>query len=77
VLTFDIVDGFDPATESGSGKTIALFFSKFIKNRKGASNIVPWHWSLAGTLGDDDDGTMVQIVKNANVNEATITLPQP
>lgn len=65
----------DLANETGTGKTVQIFFGHFIKNQKLRANQVRQYYWFERTLGEDDDGTQAEYVKKALIDEAVIEIP--
>jgi hypothetical protein len=74
-IEFDKTD-WTPATESGAGKTIHLFFGTLIQNELDPDLIVRRSYQLERTLGEDDDGPMSEYVVGAVANEFSINFQQ-
>jgi hypothetical protein len=61
--------------ETGTGKTIQIFFGDILRNEPAAADIVRRTYQLERTLGEDDDGTMSEYLVGAVANEMTINIP--
>lgn len=75
-LTFDLVT-WAPTNDSGTSKTIELYWGSCIKNRSSEANILSWYWTIAGKLGLDNDGQMIHLAKSAMLDELKLTMPRP
>lgn len=62
--------------ESGTGKTIRLFFGNVLKNEKAANLIKRRSYQLERTLGQDDDGIMSEYLVGAVPNELSLQIRQ-
>lgn len=65
-----------PATESGAGKTIHMFFGITIKNESLPSLIKRRSYQIERTLGEDENGTQSQYLVGAVANELTLNIPE-
>lgn len=74
-IEFDKVS-WTPANETGTGKTVRLFFGDVLKNESTANLITRRTYQLERTLGEDDDGTMSEYLVGAVCNELTINVAQ-
>lgn len=72
VLTFDKTT-FTPASDSGTGKTVRVFFGTFLRDED-AADIVRRTYTLQRTLGDDGDGIQSEYLKGAVANEFSLDL---
>lgn len=61
--------------ETGTGKTIRIFFGNVIKNEDQLADIITKSYQLERTLGQDDDGTMSEYLEGAIANQLTLTIP--
>lgn len=66
---------FTPATNTGSGKTVRLYFGKYIRNEKDPTLIVEKTIQLERTLGNDGDGVQSEYLTGAYANEMTLNIP--
>lgn len=64
------------ANETGTGKTIRLFFGNVIRNEPAAADIVRRTYQLERTLGEDDDGVMSEYLAGAVPNELSLQIRQ-
>lgn len=71
VLAFDDVT-FSPSAESGTGKTIRIFYGDIIKNQKAANLQKRRYHNLERTLGSGPTSTQAQYLENALANEITV-----
>lgn len=62
-------------TETGTGKSIRMFFGKVIKNELAAS-IKRRSYNIERQLGDDGTGTQSEYLEGAIPNEFTLNLPE-
>lgn len=74
-LVFDDVT-FLPMTESGTGKSIRLFFGIIVKNEKAPSLIKRRSYNIERTLGEGENGTQAEYLEGAVANEFTLNIPQ-
>jgi hypothetical protein len=74
-LTLDKTE-FTAADDTGTGKTIQLFFGNLLRNEPQYVDIKRRSYHLERTLGEDDDGTMTEYLKGAVANELTVNVPQ-
>lgn len=72
-LEFDKV-GFAPTAETGTGKTIQLFFGTILRNEFDPALIKRRTYQVERTLGEDDDGEMSEYLVGAVPNELTINI---
>lgn len=63
-------------TETGTGKTIRLFFGNVLKNEKAPNLIKRRSYQLERTLGQDGDGTMSEYLLGAVPNELSLQIRQ-
>ena len=63
-------------TDTGSGKTIRIFFGKFLKNEQNSANIITRLYQLERQLGNDGSGIQSEYIRGAVVNEVGLTIPQ-
>ena len=63
-------------TETGTGKTIRLFFGNVIKNEAAANLIKRRSYQLERTLGQDSNGTMSEYLVGAVPNELSLQIRQ-
>lgn len=73
-LQFDKVS-WTPAAETGTAKTIRVYYGTVIKN-EAAADIVRRTYQLERTLGDDGDGEMSEYLVGAVPNELTLNVPE-
>jgi len=64
-----------PATDTGAGKTIQVFFGTFIRNENNPSLIKRRSFQFERQLGNDGDGVQAEYIKGAVANELSITIP--
>lgn len=64
------------SAETGTGKTIRVFFGNVIKNESDPTLIKRRSFHLERTLGTDDDGVMSEYLKGAVPNELSIQIRQ-
>lgn len=74
-LEFDKVS-WTPQAETGTGKTIRIYFGTVLKNEADPALIKRRTYHIERTLGEDDDGTMSEILVGAVANELTLNVPQ-
>lgn len=74
VLSFDNTT-FTAVTETGTAKTIQLFFGTFIRNEKVAALIKQKTYQLERLLGEDLNGTMSEYLVGSYPSELTINIP--
>lgn len=63
-------------TDAGAGKTIRIFFGKFIRNRKTPSEIKTRTYNVERQLGNDGSGIQSEYLEGAVANELTLNVPQ-
>lgn len=73
-LEFDKVD-WTPQAETGTGKTIHLYFGTVIRNEPAAANIKRRTYHVERTLGSDNDGVMSEYLVGSVPNEFTLNVP--
>lgn len=73
-LEFDKV-GWTPAPETGTAKTVQLFWGTVLRNEPAAADIVRRTYNVERTLGEDDNGVMSEYLTGAVPNELTINIP--
>lgn len=61
-------------TDTGSGKTVQLFFGTHFRNELTAALIVQILFKLERTLGSDGSGTIAQYVLDSILNKATFSI---
>lgn len=74
-IEFDKTSG-TMVAETGTGKTIRLFFGNVLRNEKDASLIKRRTYHLERTLGSDNDGVMSEYLKGAVANEFSLQVKQ-
>jgi hypothetical protein len=74
-LEFDKVS-WTPQAETGTGKTIQVFYGNIVKNEEDPNDIVRRTYQLERTLGNDANGTMSEYLVGACANELTINIAQ-
>lgn len=74
-IQFDKVS-WAPTAETGTGKTVRIFFGDVLKNENAPSLIKRRTYQLERTLGEDDDGTMSEYLVGAVANEFTLNVAQ-
>jgi hypothetical protein len=74
-LEFDKVS-WTASAETGTGKTIQVFFGNVLRNEPAAADIVRRTYNIERTLGEDDDGVMSEYLVGAVANELTVNIPQ-
>lgn len=67
---------FAATTDSGTGKTLQIFFGSVLRNEKVANLIKRRSYQIERTLGDDGNGTQSEYLTGAIPNELTINVPQ-
>ncbi len=67
---------FAAVSDTGTGKTIQMFFGTVIRNEKDSSLIKRRSYQLERQLGYDNDGMQSEYVKGAIANELTVNIPQ-
>lgn len=74
-LEFDKVS-WTPEAETGTGKTIRVYFGNVLKNEDDPDDIVRRTYQLERTLGNDANGTMSEYLVGACANELTVNVAQ-
>jgi hypothetical protein len=74
-LQFDKVS-WTPQAETGTGKTIELYFGTVVKNELVGSGFKRRSYHLERQVGTDADGTMSEYLVGAVPNEFTLTVPR-
>lgn len=74
-LEFDKVS-WAASAETGTGKTIQIFFGNLLRNEPSAANIVRRTYNIERTLGNDGVGVMSEYLVGAVANELTVNIPQ-
>lgn len=64
----------DMATDTGTGKTVQLFYGNALKNESLADDIIRRTYQLERTLGEDADGTMSEYLVGAVANELSLQI---
>lgn len=67
---------FTPATDTGTSKTIQLFFGDVLRNEKDTANIKRRSYQLERQLGSDNVGVQSEYLVGAIPNELTLNIPQ-
>lgn len=65
-----------PASSDGSGKTIRMFFGKFIRNELDPSLIIAGSVQLERQLGNDGNGIQSEYLPGSFASELTINIPK-
>lgn len=63
------------ATDAGTGKTIRVFFGRYVRNEDDPSLIKCRTYHVERTLGEDDDGTQAEYLLGAVNNELSANIP--
>jgi hypothetical protein len=66
----------EPVNETGTGKTVQIFFGSVLKNESNPALIKRRTYQLERTLGDDGSGTMSEYLVGAVPNELTLNIAQ-
>lgn len=74
-IEFDATFG-DMVADSGTGKTIQLFYGNVLKNESESNLIVRRSYNLERTIGEDNDGVMSEYLVGAVPNELAIQIKQ-
>lgn len=74
-ITFDKVSNGSFATDAGTGKTIRIFFGKFIRNEATDNLIKTRTYQVERTLGNDGSGVQSEYLEGAVANELTLNIP--
>lgn len=74
-LEFDKT-GWDATAETGTGKTIQLFFGSVLRNESDPALIKRRTYNIERTLGNDGSGVMSEYLVGAVCNELTLNMPQ-
>lgn len=74
-LEFDKVS-WTASAETGTGKTVQVFFGNVLRNEPAAADIVRRTYNIERTLGEDNDGVMSEYLVGAVANEMTVNIPQ-
>lgn len=74
-LEFDKVS-WAATNETGTGKTIQVFFGSILRNEPDPDDIVRRTYNIERTLGNDGDGVMSELLIGAVPNEITFNLQQ-
>lgn len=67
---------FIPQAETGTGKTVQMFYGDIIRNEPAAANIVRRTYQLERQLGEDADGTMSEYLVGSVANQLAFNVPQ-
>lgn len=62
-------------TDAGTGKTVQIFFGKFIRNEKDPSLIVTRTYQVERQLGNDGVGIQAEYIEGAVANELKLNVP--
>lgn len=63
-------------SDTGTGKTIRIFFGQFLRNESNPSNIITRTYNLERQLGNDGSGIQSEYLEGAVANELTLNIPQ-
>ena len=63
-------------TDTGTGKTLQIFFGKFLRNESVAASIITRTYNIERQLGNDGSGVQSEYLEGAVANELTINIPQ-
>lgn len=66
---------FEPTAETGTAKTVQIFFGSILKNESNPALIKRRTYQVERTLGDDGSGTMSEYLVGAVPNELTLNMP--
>jgi len=66
----------DMIADSGTGKTVQLFYGNVLKNESDPALIVRRSYNLERTIGEDDTGTMSEYLVGAVPNELSVQIKQ-
>lgn len=72
-LTFD-KSTYTPSADTGSGKTIRVYFSRFHKNATSSSSVVTRSFQLERQLGNDGSGIQSEYIVGAVPNEMSFNI---
>lgn len=67
---------FTPASETGTTKTIQMFFGTVLRNEKDTALIKRRSYNIERQLGQDNDGVQSEYLEGAVANEFTLNIPQ-
>jgi len=67
---------FTPTAETGTGKTVHIYFGDFIKNESDPNLILQKSYQVERTLGNDGVGVQSEYLVGAFPNELTINIPE-
>lgn len=73
-IVFDKVTG-AAVSDTGTGKTVQIFFGKFLRNEDATANIIRRTYQVERQLGNDGDGIQSEILVGAVANEFTLNIP--
>lgn len=74
-ITFDKVTNGTLATDAGTGKSIRIFFGKFLRNESVDNLIKTRTYNVERTLGNNGTGNQAEYLEGAVPNELTINIP--
>lgn len=74
-ITFDKVTNGSLVTDAGTGKTIQIFYGKFLRNESDPDEIVTRTYQVERTLGNNGSGNQAEYLEGAIPNELTINIP--
>lgn len=77
VLTLDKATITNPTADTGTGKTIRIFFGDFIRNEKDPALIKRRTYTLQRSLGNDANGIQSEVISGSVPNEITVNIPTP
>lgn len=63
-------------TDTGVGKTIRIFFGKFLRNESVPASIITRTYNIERQLGNDGSGIQSEYLEGAVANEFTLNIPQ-
>lgn len=74
-ITFDKVSNGDFTTDTGTGKTVQIFYGKFLRNESVEADIITRTYNVERTLGNNGSGNQAEYLEGAIANELTISVP--